>query len=55
MAQARQGRTLSLEEVRAYCRIVTALIRTMEIQRAIADLYPEVEAGALALALVGDG
>ncbi len=39
----RKERILSLEEIRTYCRIVTALGRTIEIQRAIDELYPAVE------------
>jgi len=40
----RRERSLSLEEVRTYCRIVTALARSIEIQADIDDLYLAVEA-----------
>lgn len=40
----RTGRTLTLDEVRTYCRIVTALARTLELQAEIDRLYVEVEA-----------
>jgi len=43
----RRGRHLTLDEVRTYCRIVTALHHTICIQREIDALYPEVEATLL--------
>lgn len=39
----RKGRLLSLEEIRTYCRIVTALARTAELQSEIDELYSRVE------------
>lgn len=39
----RQERRLELDDIRAYCRIVTALGRTMELQQQIDALYPEAE------------
>jgi len=39
----RKKRILSLEEIRHYCRIVTSLKKTMEIQDEIDDIYSEVE------------
>ncbi len=39
----RKDRVLTLDEVRTYCRITTALSKTIEIQSAINELYPEVE------------
>ncbi|MCF6191675.1 MAG: N-6 DNA methylase [Candidatus Hydrothermae bacterium] len=39
----RKGRQLSLEEIKAYCRIVTALAKTIELQKEIDEIYPEVE------------
>jgi len=39
----RKGRTLSLEEIRHYCRVITALEKTIEIQDSIDRIYPEVE------------
>lgn len=40
----RTGRTLTLDEVQTYCRIVTALARTLDLQAEIDRLYVEVEA-----------
>lgn len=51
----RQGRRLELAEMRRYCRIVTALARTIEIQRELDDLYPAVEARTIAWGAGGDG
>ena len=39
----RQERTLSLDEIRTYCRTVTALKRTVELQEEIDGLYTQVE------------
>ena len=39
----RKGRKLSLEEIKHYCKVVTALKRTIEIQGEIDVLYPQVE------------
>ncbi len=39
----RQERQLSLEEIRTYCRVVTALARTIEIQEEIDARYPGAE------------
>ncbi len=39
----RKGRTLSLDDIKHYCRVVTALQKTIEIQKALDDIYPEVE------------
>lgn len=39
----RTGRPLSLDDIKHYCNIVTALKKTMEIQREIDEIYPEVE------------
>jgi len=39
----RKDRCLSLEEIKTYCRIVTALSKTIEIQADIDTLYPQVE------------
>ena len=39
----RRGRKLSLEEIKRYCKVVTALKRTIEIQEKIDKLYPKVE------------
>lgn len=39
----RKGRKLSLKDVKHYCRVVTALKRTIEIQEEIDKVYPAVE------------
>jgi type I restriction-modification system DNA methylase subunit len=39
----RKGRTLSLDDIKHYCKIVTSLQHTIRLQKAIDDLYPEVE------------
>lgn len=39
----RQGRPLSLDEIRTYCRIVTALKLTLEVQEEIDEVYSQVE------------
>ena len=36
-------RILNLEDIKHYCRVVTALAKTIEIQRQIDELYPDVE------------
>lgn len=47
----RKERRLELEDIRTYCRILTALKRTMEIQKEIDDLYPKVEEDLLTITL----
>ncbi len=47
----RQGRQLTLDEIRTYCHIVTALSKTIEIQEQIDGLYPRVEQTLLSLPL----
>ena len=39
----RKGRTLSLDEIRHYCKVVSALEKTIGIQKEIDNLYPEIE------------
>jgi hypothetical protein len=39
----RKGRCLSLEDIKHYCRTVTALQKTIEIQKEIDNIYKEVE------------
>lgn len=39
----RKGRTLSLDDIKHYCKVITALQKTIELQKAIDDIYPEVE------------
>ena len=45
----RKERRLDLEDIRAYCRIVTALQHTIKIQKSIDALYPNIEASLLAI------
>lgn len=39
----RKGRSLSLEEIKQYCKIVTAIKQTISIQHKIDEIYPEIE------------
>jgi predicted helicase len=39
----RKSRALSLEEIKQYCRIVTALKNTIAVQKKIDDIYPSIE------------
>jgi len=39
----RKGRTLLLDDIKHYCNVVTALKKTIEIQKEIDHLYPEIE------------
>jgi hypothetical protein len=39
----RKSRTLSLDEIKHYCRIATALQKTIEIQKAIDELYLQLD------------
>jgi hypothetical protein len=39
----RKGRTLSLDEIKHYCQVVTALELTIKIQKEIDKIYPGVE------------
>jgi hypothetical protein len=39
----RKGRCLSLEDIKHYCRMVTALQKTIEIQKEIDNIYEKVE------------
>jgi predicted helicase len=39
----RKGRTLSLDNIRHYCKIVTAIEKTIGVQKEIDKIYPEVE------------
>ncbi|MBU0561281.1 MAG: helicase [Bacteroidetes bacterium] len=39
----RKGRTLTLEEIQTYCKIVTALSKTIELQKEIDKHYQDVE------------
>ncbi len=39
----RKGRKLSLEEIKHYCLVVTAIKKTIEVQEKIDNIYPDVE------------
>ncbi|HIE28465.1 TPA: DNA methyltransferase [Candidatus Poribacteria bacterium] len=39
----RKGKRLSLDDMKRYCKIVTSLQKTIEIQKEIDSIYPEVE------------
>ena len=39
----RKERRLDLKDIRTYCRIVTAIGKTIEIQKDLDTLYPDVE------------
>lgn len=39
----RKGRRLELDDIRTYCRMVTALNKTLEIQQELDDIYEDVE------------
>jgi hypothetical protein len=39
----RKGRKLSLDDIKHYCQIATALEETIEIQRDIDNIYPDIE------------
>ncbi|MCK4646973.1 MAG: N-6 DNA methylase [Candidatus Aminicenantes bacterium] len=39
----RKGRILSLRDIKHFCRVITALKRTLEIQKEIDKLYPKIE------------
>ncbi len=43
----RKDRVLSLDEIKHYCRVVTTIQKTIEIQKAIDDIYLEVEKGMI--------
>ncbi|HHT9160042.1 MAG TPA: type ISP restriction/modification enzyme, partial [Candidatus Brocadiaceae bacterium] len=43
----RKDKKLSLDDIKQYCNIVTAIRKTIEIQKAIDDIYPKVEDGII--------
>ena len=45
----RKKRLLSMEDIKHYCRVVTALARTIDIQAEIDQLYPQVEKDLVAV------
>ena len=49
----RKERRLELDDIRTYCRIVTALKRTIEIQAEIDAIYEDAEGAIVEMAEVG--
>ena len=43
----RKNRELSLEDIRHYCRVVTALSKTISLQKELDAFYPEIEAATI--------
>lgn len=43
----RKGRTLSLDDIKHYCKIATTLAKTLDLQAKIDKLYPEIEKNLL--------
>jgi len=43
----RKKKLLSLDDIKHYCKIITSLQKTIEVQKAIDDIYPEVEKGTV--------
>ena len=43
----RKDRRLDLDDIRTYCRMVTAIAATLSIQDEIDNLYPETEKGVV--------
>ncbi len=39
----RKGRTLSLDDIKHYCKVITALKKTIEVQEEIDSVYPNIE------------
>ena len=39
----RKRRTLTLDEIKHYCRVVTGIKKTIQIQKHIDDIYPQIE------------
>lgn len=39
----RKGRILTLDDIKHYCKVVTAIKKTIEIQQHIDDIYPQIE------------
>lgn len=51
----RKGRRLSLDDIKHYCSVVTSIQKTIEIQRAIDYVYPEVEKETIEITSEGKG
>ncbi len=43
----RKGRPLSLEDTKHYCKVVTALKKTIDVQAKIGSAYPDIEKGTI--------
>jgi len=43
----RAGRKLLLDDIKHYCKVVTAIKKTIDIQNEIDKLYPEIESGII--------
>jgi len=43
----RKGRVLSLDDIKHYCKVVTAIGKTIEVQKAIDEIFSEVEKEAI--------
>ena len=43
----RKGRRLSLDDIKHYCKIITTLQKTIKVQKAIDDIYPQAEQDTL--------
>jgi hypothetical protein len=50
----RKGRMLSLEDIKHYCKVVTAIKHTIKIQKEIDNLYPEIEKEIIEFNTFGD-
>jgi hypothetical protein len=44
MAQRQKRKILSLEDIKHYCKIVTAISETIEVQQQIDKFFPKIEA-----------
>jgi predicted helicase len=51
----RAERRLELDDIRAYCRIVTAIGRTIELQKQMDGIYPEAEKDTVPMPVADDG
>ena len=51
----RKKRILNLDDIKHYCRVVTAIAKTIEIQGEIDKLYPQVEKDTVTFRPVNEG
>jgi hypothetical protein len=47
----RKGRELSLEDIKHYCRVVTAIRKTIDVQKVIGQIYPGIEEKVIAFSI----